>query len=163
MIDRFGKEINFSEFFMEETLSAKDKKNIPDDQWGLIIKNDKGEIVERKFPLNDETHVRQAAIFFDRAKGLSDDQKRELARNIVRRAKELDMDYSGWESLKPYLDKSVKESFMTYDRRAHSRVSSIKSPAPPKVPSRESFMMVILFSGVKPPPKPSHMSAKPSS
>ena len=115
MIDRFGKDVNFSELFMEETLSAKDKKNIPDDQWGLIIKNDKGEIVERKFPLNDETHVRQAAIFFDRAKGLSDDQKRELARNIVRRAKELDMDYSGWESLKPYLDKSVKESFMTYE------------------------------------------------
>lgn len=115
MIDRFGKDVDFSELFMEETLSAKDKKNIPDDQWGLIIKNDKGEIVERKFPLNDETHVRQAAIFFDRAKGLSDDQKRELARNIVRRAKELDMDYSGWESLKPYLDKSVKESFMTYE------------------------------------------------
>lgn len=115
MIDRFGKEVDFSELFMEETLSAKDKKTIPDDQWGLIIKNDKGEIVERKFPLNDETHVRQAAIFFDRAKGLSDDQKRELARNIVRRAKELDMDYSGWESLKPYLDKSVKESFMTYE------------------------------------------------
>ena len=111
MIDRFGKEIDFSELFMEETLSAKDKKTIPDDQWGLIIKNDKGEIVERKFPLNDETHVRQAAIFFDRAKGLSDDQKRELARNIVRRAKELDMDYSGWESLKPYLDKPVKESY----------------------------------------------------
>ena len=115
MIDRFGKDVNFSELFMEEALSAKDKKNIPDDQWGLIIKNDKGEIVERKFPLNDETHVRQAAIFFDRAKGLSDDQKRELARNIIRRAKELDMDYSGWESLKPYLDKSVKESFMTYE------------------------------------------------
>ena len=110
MLDRFGKEVDFSELFMEETLSAKDKKNIPDDQWGLIIKNDKGEIVERKFPLNDESHVRQAAIFFDRAKGLSDDQKRELARNIVRRAKELDMDYSGWESLKPYLDKAVKES-----------------------------------------------------
>lgn len=115
MLDRLGNEVDFTELFMEETLSAKDKKNIPNDQWGLIIKNDKGEIVERRFPLNDETHVRQAAIFFDRAKGLSDDQKRELARNIVRRAKELDMDYSGWESLKPYLDKSVKESFMTYE------------------------------------------------
>ena len=112
MLDRFGKEVDFSELFMEETLSAKDKKNIPDDQWGLIIKNDKGEIVERKFPLNDERHVKQAAIMFNRAKGLTEDQKRELARNIVRRAKELDMDYSGWESLKPYLDKSVKESFI---------------------------------------------------
>jgi hypothetical protein len=82
--------------------------------YGLVYTDEKGNKV-RKFPLNDESHVRQAAIFFDRAKGLSDDQKRELARNIVRRAKELDMDYSGWESLKPYLDKSVKESFMTYE------------------------------------------------
>lgn len=123
MIDRFGKEVDFSELFMEETLSAKDKKTIPDDQWGLIIKNDNGEIVERKFPLNDETHVRQAAIFFDRAKGLSDDQKRELARNIVRRAKELDMDYSGWESLKPYLDKPVKESYYDPDPDSTSGTS----------------------------------------
>ena len=110
MLDRLGKEINFSELFMEETLSAKDKKEIPDSMYGLVYTDENGNKV-RKFPLNDESHVRQAAIFFDRAKGLSDDQKRELARNIVRRAKELDMDYSGWESLKPYLDKSVKESF----------------------------------------------------
>lgn len=109
MIDRFGKEVDFSELFMEETLSAKDKKEIPDSMYGLVYTDEKGNKV-RKFPLNDESHVRQAAIFFDRAKGLSDDQKRELARNIVRRAKELDMDYSGWESLKPYLDKPVKES-----------------------------------------------------
>ena len=114
MIDRLGKEINFSELFMEETLSAKDKKEIPDSMYGLVYTDEIGNKV-RKFPLNDESHVRQAAIFFDRAKGLSDDQKRELARNIVRRAKELDMDYSGWESLKPYLGKSVKESFMTYE------------------------------------------------
>jgi hypothetical protein len=99
---------------MEETLSSKDKKELPDSMYGLVYTDEKGNKV-RKFPLNDESHVRQAAIFFDRAKGLSDDQKRELARNIVRRAKELDMDYSGWESLKPYLDKSVKESFMTYE------------------------------------------------
>lgn len=95
---------------LEETLSAKDKKEIPDSMYGLIYTDENGNKI-RKFPLNDESHVRQAAIFFDRAKGLSDDQKRELARNIIRRAKELDMDYSGWESLKPYLDKPVKESY----------------------------------------------------
>lgn len=117
MIDRNGKDIDFSELFMEETLTAKDKKNIPDDQWGLLIRNEKGEIIERKFPLNDERHVKQAAIMFNRAKGLSDDQKRELARNIVRRAKELNMDYSGWESLKPYLGKgkNVQEQYMTFE------------------------------------------------
>lgn len=98
------------EYILEETLSAKDKKEIPDSMYGLIYTDEDGNKI-RKFPLNDESHVRQAAIFFDRAKGLSDDQKRELARNIVRRAKELDMDYSGWESLKPYLDKPIKESY----------------------------------------------------
>ena len=114
MLDRLGNDVDFTELFMEETLSSKDKKELPDSMYGLVYTDEKGNKI-RKFPLNDESHVRQAAIFFDRAKGLSDDQKRELARNIVRRAKELDMDYSGWESLKPYLDKSVKESFMTYE------------------------------------------------
>lgn len=109
MIDRFGKEVDFSELFMEETLSAKDKKELPDSMYGLVYTDEKGNKV-RKFPLNDEKHVRQAAIFFDRAKDLTEEQKKELARNIIRRAKELNMDYSGWESLKPYLDKPVKES-----------------------------------------------------
>ena len=110
MLDRLGNEVDFTELFMEETLSAKDKKELPDSMYGLVYTDENGKKI-RKFPLNDESHVRQAAIFFDRAKGLSEDQKRTLARNIVRRAKELDMDYSGWESLKPYLDKSVKESY----------------------------------------------------
>lgn len=110
MLDRLGNEVDFTEMFMEETLSAKDKKELPDSMYGLVYTDEKGNKV-RKFPLNDESHVRQAAIFFDRAKDLTEDQKRELARNIVRRAKELDMDYSGWESLKPYLDKPIKESF----------------------------------------------------
>ena len=114
MLDRLGNEVDFTELFMEEALSAKDKKELPDSMYGLVYTDENGKKI-RKFPLNDESHVRQAAIFFDRAKGLSEDQKRTLARNIVRRAKELDMDYSGWESLKPYLDKSVKESFMTYE------------------------------------------------
>ena len=98
------------EYILEETLSAKDKKEIPDSMYGLVYTDEDGKNI-RKFPLNDETHVRQAAIFFDRAKGLTDEQKRELARNIIKRAKELDMDYSGWESLKPYLDKSMKEYY----------------------------------------------------
>lgn len=115
MLDRLGNEVDFTELFMEETLTTKDKKELPDSMYGLVYADEKGNKV-RKFPLNDESHVRQAAIFFDRAKDLTEDQKRELARNIVRRAKELDMDYSGWESLKPYLDKPVKESFSTFEQ-----------------------------------------------
>lgn len=106
MIDRFGKEINFSEFFMEETLSAKDRKELDDSMYGIVYTDENGKKV-RKYPLNDEKHVLQAVRFFNKAE---EKYKPELARKIVKRAKELDMDYSGWDVLKPYLDKPVKES-----------------------------------------------------
>lgn len=106
MIDRFGKEIDFSEFFMEETLSAKDRKELDDSMYGIVYTDENGKKV-RKYPLNDEKHVLQAVRFFNKAE---EKYKPELARKIVKRAKELDMDYSGWDVLKPYLDKPVKES-----------------------------------------------------
>lgn len=111
MIDRFGKEINFSEFFMEETLSAKDRKELDDSMYGIVYTDENGKKV-RKYPLNDEKHVLQAVRFFNKAE---EKYKPELARKIVKRAKELDMDYSGWDVLKPYLDKPVKEQYMTYE------------------------------------------------
>lgn len=106
MIDRFGKEIHFSELFMEETLSAKDRKELDDSMYGIVYTDENGKKV-RKYPLNDEKHVLQAVRFFNKAE---EKYKPELARKIVKRAKELDMDYSGWDVLKPYLDKPVKES-----------------------------------------------------
>ena len=111
MIDRFGKEINFSEFFMEETLSAKDRKELDDSMYGIVYTDENGKKV-RKYPLNDEKHVLQAVRFFNKAE---EKYKPELARKIVKRAKELDMDYSGWDVLKPYLDKPVKEQYMTFE------------------------------------------------
>ncbi len=106
MIDRFGKEIDFSELVMEETLSAKDRKELDDSMYGIVYTDENGKKV-RKYPLNDEKHVLQAVRFFNKAE---EKYKPELARKIVKRAKELDMDYSGWDVLKPYLDKPVKES-----------------------------------------------------
>lgn len=106
MIDRFGKEIHFSELYMEETLSAKDRKELDDSMYGIVYTDENGKKV-RKYPLNDEKHVLQAVRFFNKAE---EKYKPELARKIVKRAKELDMDYSGWDVLKPYLDKPVKES-----------------------------------------------------
>ena len=113
MIDRLGKEIDFSDLFMEETLTADDRKEIPDSMYGLVYTDENGKKV-RKFPLNDKDHITQAVRFFNRAKGLTQEQKETLARNIVRRAKEEGMDWEQWDVLKPYLDtksKPVKESF----------------------------------------------------
>lgn len=111
MLDRLGNEVDFTELFMEETLSAKDRKELPDSMYGIVYIDENGKKV-RKYPLNDEKHVLQAVRFFNKA---PEEHKPELARKIVKRAKELDMDYSGWEVLKPYLNggkkKVVKESF----------------------------------------------------
>lgn len=111
MLDRLGNEVDFTELFMEETLSAKDRKELPDSMYGIVYTDENGKKV-RKYPLNDEKHVLQAVRFFNKA---PEEHKPELARKIVKRAKELDMDYSGWEVLKPYLNggkkKVVKESF----------------------------------------------------
>ena len=115
MLDRLGNEVDFTELFMEETLSAKDRKELPDSMYGIVYTDENGKKV-RKYPLNDEKHVLQAVRFFNKA---PEEHKPELARKIVKRAKELNMDYSGWEVLKPYLNggkkKVVKESFMTYE------------------------------------------------
>lgn len=113
MIDRFGKEIDFSEFFMEETLSAKDRKELPDSMYGIVYTDENGKKV-RKYPLNDEKHVLQAVRFFNKAE---EKYKPELARKIVKRAKELGMDYEGWDVLKPYLKKgkNVQEQYMTFE------------------------------------------------
>ena len=102
-----------ADIFLEEKLSAEDKKKLPDDMYGLIIRDKDGNIIDRKYPLNDEDHVLQAVRFFNKA---PDEYKEELARNIVKRAKELNMDWEKWDVLKPHLNKSknVQES-VTHD------------------------------------------------
>ncbi|MNN44133.1 hypothetical protein D3C81_1584110 [compost metagenome] len=46
---------------------------------------------------------------------------------------------------------------------AHLMASRHRMPMAPYAPMRESFMISSTRSRVRPPPKPSHMSAKPSS
>ena len=110
MLDRLGNEVDFTELFMEETLSSKDRKELDDSMYGIVYTDENGKKV-RKYPLNDEKHVLQAVRFFNKAE---EKYKPELARKIVKRAKELDMDYSGWDVLKPYLSKgkNVQEGYV---------------------------------------------------
>ena len=56
---------------------------------GLFNDSDFGLPEERKYPMPDATHVRAAESYFRYA---TDQQKPELARNILRKAKEFGVD-----------------------------------------------------------------------
>lgn len=94
-VDKFYR----GEIFEEAKLSSDDRNDLDDSQFGIPSL--------RKYPLTDKKHVLQAVRFFNKA---PDEYKEELAKNIVKRAKELGVDWENWESLKPYLDKKVQES-----------------------------------------------------
>lgn len=64
----------------EKALTSKQRKNLDDDIFGVP------EL--RKYPLNDKDHVLQAMRFFSKCE---DKYKKELARNILKRAEELGM------------------------------------------------------------------------
>ena len=67
----------------EKKLSTKDRNKLDDSMYGLPS--------ERKYPLNDEAHVRKAIQFFKHCKPT---MRNELAKNINRRISELNMDVS---------------------------------------------------------------------
>ena len=82
-------------------MKAKQRNALPKKVFGIPAK--------RKFPLNDEAHVKAAVRLFGRA---SDEDKPALARKILSRAKTLGMDSSGWKTIHEWASKSstVKES-----------------------------------------------------
>ena len=80
----------------EEAITTKERNKLDDSEFGIP------EL--RKYPLTDKQHVLQAVRYFNKA---PDKYKEELAKRIIKRAKELDMDYSNWDSLSSY----IKESF----------------------------------------------------
>jgi ABC-type Na+ transport system ATPase subunit NatA len=87
---------------LESDLSAADRRQIPTDQFGLPS--------VRKYPLNDDLHVRQAIKFFHFCKGPN---RKELASNIVKRMKELKMPLvlSEKATIRKYLSESQLEGF----------------------------------------------------
>ena len=91
----------------ESTLSSSERDDLVDSEFGIPNK--------RKYPLTDKTHVLKAVQFFKFA-DMSD--RPELAKRIINKAKEFNMDYSNWNSIKEYLPKEfMKEGFdMNYDR-----------------------------------------------
>lgn len=92
----------FNHYFQEEKISTDERKKLEDSQFGIPSL--------RKYPLTDEKHVEQAVRFFNKA---DPQYKPELARNIVKRAKELNMEWWNWfekgRKMYPYL-KSLSKS-----------------------------------------------------
>ena len=65
----------------KENENTEERKELNDSDFGLPE--------ERKYPMPDATHVRAAESYFRYA---TDQQKPELARNILRKAKEFGVD-----------------------------------------------------------------------
>lgn len=90
--DRFGQSL-----FMESKLSDNKRDKLKDSEFGIPDK--------RAYPLNDKSHVEAAVRMFPHA---DDSDKKELAKRIISKAKEFNMDTSGWDSLNEYIQESVE-------------------------------------------------------
>lgn len=92
--DRFGQSL-----FMESKLSNNKRDKLKDSEFGIPDK--------RAYPLNDKSHVEAAVRMFPHA---DDSDKKELAKRIISKAKEFNMDTSGWDSLNEYIQESVSNN-----------------------------------------------------
>lgn len=110
--------MELDDFIQEAKLSSDDRKELDDSQFGIP------EL--RKYPLTDKKHVLQAVRFFNKA---PDEYKHELAKNIVKRAKELGMDWENWESLKPYLDKKKKDEVVEESAKRDCNLYNLDFPS----------------------------------
>ncbi|WP_051949296.1 DUF6582 domain-containing protein [Methylosinus sp. PW1] len=72
-------------------LTRKQKAALPDSDYALPA--------ERRVPINDETHVRLAWQLLSRVKDISKDDRAAARKRILRRAHELGIDTSDWESV----------------------------------------------------------------
>jgi len=66
------------------TLSTEDRKDIPDTTYAFPE--------ERKEPLNDASHVRNALARFDQVKGVSEEEKKTAFKKIKAAAKKFGVD-----------------------------------------------------------------------
>lgn len=97
------------EYILEAKINTEDRNKLPDSAFGLPSK--------RKYPLTDakgkldKKHILQAVRFFNKA---DDEDKPELAKNILKAAKELDMDYSNWKDVLEAAGEKVAKEYSSY-------------------------------------------------
>lgn len=86
----------FDHYFQEAKMKAKTRKELDDSDFALVYKDASGNKI-RKYPINDEAHVKAAARMFPR--GVPNKYRKEVAGKILRRAHKFGIDTSGWKSL----------------------------------------------------------------
>lgn len=70
-------------------LNKKQRDNLPESDFAVPEK--------RALPIHDAEHVKLAWDMVDRTEGLTPEERKEARRRILRRAKELGIDTSGWD------------------------------------------------------------------
>jgi hypothetical protein len=83
-------------------MSSKTRNNLDDSDFALVYTESTGKKI-RKYPINDEAHVKAAARMFP--KGVPNKYRKEVAGKILRRAHKFGIDTSGWKSLNEANDK----------------------------------------------------------
>ena len=78
------------EFEEAKKLTTEQRNALPDSDFALIQEKDGKKI--RRFPINDEAHVRNALARLPQAKDITEEEKKSALEKIIKRAKELKMD-----------------------------------------------------------------------
>lgn len=86
----------FDHFFQEAKMNSKKRNELADSDFALVYTDGNGNKV-RKYPINDEAHVKAAARMFPR--GVPNKYRKEVAGKILRRAHKFGIDTEGWKSL----------------------------------------------------------------
>jgi len=111
----------------DDALTTEERKNLPDDAFGVPE--------DRKFPLDTCSRVRNAMARFNQAKGLSDQDKRELKKNILRRASECDIKVDEFEDVGPDVSAGAEEAKkITTEQRKSLPDSAFGVPSKRKFP-----------------------------
>ena len=95
-------------------LSSKERNALPDSQFGLPE--------ERKFPLNDPTHVSNAAARIDNA---PKSQQKTLAKKILAKANKYGMDTSDWDKTKEIAQEEVDTLTAPAPKNQTTNVNSV--------------------------------------
>ena len=97
------KELGQDDTVQEAALTSKKRNSLKDSDFALVYTDEKGKKI-RKYPVNDEAHVKSAAHFFP--KGVPEKYRGQVARRILREARKYKLDTSGWKNVNKAKDKN---------------------------------------------------------
>lgn len=130
----------FNHFFGEAKLTTEKRNDLDDSQFGIP------EL--RKYPLYDKQHVLSAVTYFGKAEAK---YKPELARRIVKRAKELNIEWYQWfdpgKSMSGYLKDLSKSDQQAYNNQTKKHIKeSGDEPLKEISDTPETVRLLKLFS-----------------